>query len=72
MKLCGNYAIQVEILSRIRLKTKYKKKSSPKTEGFLSYKSSEEQKEKGRSSPQFGTIFGPNLGFIRADSHFFV
>ena len=35
MKLCGNYALQVEILSRIRLKTKYKKKSlHRKLKGF--------------------------------------
>ena len=43
---------------RNRVKTK---KKSPKTEEFLSPKSSEDQKQKKRSSPQFGTKFGRNL-----------
>ena len=46
------------------------KRFSPKFEGVLSPDSIEEQKK--RSSPQFRAVLGRNLGFIGADSHFFV
>ena len=54
----------VKIMSsrpRNSVTTKKEKRSSPKTEEFLSPKSSEDKKEKKRSSPQFGTKIGWNL-----------
>ena len=61
----------LEVEWRPKKKTKKTKRSPPKIEGILFPKSSGDLKRK-RSSRQFGTIFGRDLGFIRADSHFFV
>ena len=63
MKFSGKYASSSDV-------PKFdKKRSSTKIEGSLFPESSEDKK---KSSSQFGTIFGWNLGFIGADSHFFV
>ena len=58
----GRESTSVQIMSfRLQNRVKTNKKSSPKTEEFLSPKSSEHQKKKKKSLPQFGTKFGRNL-----------
>ena len=59
--------LQVQPLSPNFIKDP-KKRSSPRTKKFLSSKSREIKKN---SSPQFGSMFGRNLGFIGAGSNFF-
>ena len=43
-----------------------KKKVFAENESVFPSKLGEDHKKQERSSPQFGTIFGRNLGFIRA------
>ena len=61
--------LQVQILSPNSIEDQ-KKGFHQKLKGFCSQ--NRVKTEKKRSSLQFGTIFGHNLGFIRADHRFFV
>ena len=70
---CESTLMEIKYL-RLQNRVKTKKSSSPRIEEFLSPKSSEDQKKKKRSSPQFGTKFGRNWWhlFLLTGSFLFV